>query len=218
MYSLIELYLATTMNPTSTYITDMNTVPAITGSMSKPGPYVSRMMAKFSTRASSVNVTTFEARYSPTDSGVIDSAWIVPSPFGMRFATELTAAGRPENVDFDDFPCFLSNLFRKTLEYHKANRSFLIALAVAAIQDRSVFEKFEEIGEKDLGDIVGFFSRFQGVDFADKGEPWLFIAKWSDVTKSIIQHHTIYPRPFDSDDELVELLVKISLMMWDYKV
>jgi len=136
---------------------------------------------------------------------------------GMRFATELTAAGRPENVDFDDFPCFLSDFFRKTLEYHKANRSFLIALAVAAIQDRSVFEKFEEIGEKDLGDIVGFFSRFQGVDFADKGEPWLFIAKWSDVTKSIIQHHTIYPTPFDSDEELVELLVKISLMMWGCK-
>ena len=136
---------------------------------------------------------------------------------GMRFATELTTAGRPENIDFKDFPSFLRDLFEKTLDYHKTNKRFLAALAVAAIQDRSVFEKFEELGEENLGDIVGFFSRFQGVDFAGKGEPWLFVAKWSDVTKSIIQHHAIYPTPFDSDEELIELLVKISLLMWGYQ-
>ena len=137
---------------------------------------------------------------------------------GMRFATELTAAGRPENVDFADFPGFMRDYFGKTLEFYKTNRLFLSALAVAAIRDRGVFEKFEELGEENLAETVGFFSSFKGVDLSDKGEPWLFMAKWSDVTKSIITHHAIYPTPFDSDEELIELLVKISLMMWGYKV
>jgi AcrR family transcriptional regulator len=139
---------------------------------------------------------------------------------GMRFVTELTAAGRPESVDFEDFSGFLKGFFTANLAYYRNNRRFLSALAIATITDQKIFEGFEDVGEEKLEALTGFFSSFRGVDFSGKGEPWLFIAKWSDVTKSIMLHHAIYPSPFkpgEDDEELVGLLVKISLMMWDYR-
>lgn len=136
---------------------------------------------------------------------------------GLQFVTELTAAGRPGSVNFDDFPAFLEGFFTANLAYYRSNRRFLSALMIATITDRKIFEGFENTGEEKLKAITGFFGRFRGVDFSGKGEPWLFVAKWSDVTKSIMLHHAVYPSPFDSDEELVRLLVKISLMMWDYR-
>jgi AcrR family transcriptional regulator len=136
---------------------------------------------------------------------------------GMSLVTEMTGAGNQDSVDFYDFPGYLRVFFRKTIEYYRTNRRFIAALMVATIQDRAIFEKFEEIGGENLDGVVQFMCSFKGVDLSDKGEPWLFIAKWSDVTKSIMMHHAVYPTPFDTDEEMVDLLVRISLMMWDYK-
>lgn len=136
---------------------------------------------------------------------------------GLRFVAELTSPGSPESIDFNDFPGFLKDFFTNNLAYYKNNKRFLTALTVATILDRKIFEGFESIGADRMKAIVMFFGRFKGVDLSDKGEPWLFLAKWSDVTKSIMLHHAIYPTPFDSDEEMIELLVKISLMMWGYK-
>lgn len=136
---------------------------------------------------------------------------------GMSLVTGMTGFGSPGSVDFDDFPGFLRAFFGKNLEYFRNNRRFIAALMVATIQDHSIFEGFEEIGQENMEGFVRFMGSFRGVDLSDKGEPWLFIAKWSDVTKSVMLHHAIYPTPFDSDEEIVELLVNISLMMWGYK-
>ncbi|WP_424358455.1 TetR/AcrR family transcriptional regulator [Methanocella sp. MCL-LM] len=136
---------------------------------------------------------------------------------GMSLVTEMTGAGKPGSVDFDDFPGFLRGFFGRTVEYYRENRRFIAALMVATLQDRSIFEGFEEIGLENLDAFVRFLGGFKGVDLSDKGDPRLFMAKWSDVVKSIMLHHAIYPTPFDSDEEIVELLVKISLMMWGYK-
>jgi AcrR family transcriptional regulator len=136
---------------------------------------------------------------------------------GLRFVAELTTATSPGSIDFDDFPGFLKGFFTSNLAYYQDNRRFLTALTVATMLDRKIFEGFEDMGKEKLEAVIGFFGRFRGVDFSDKGEPWLFVARWSDVTKSIMLHHAIYPTPFDSDDELVELLVRISLMMWGYE-
>jgi AcrR family transcriptional regulator len=136
---------------------------------------------------------------------------------GLRFVSELTAAGRPESIDFDDFPGFLREFFAASLAYYRDNRRFLSALSIATITDRKIFEGHENVGEEKMRAITGFFGRFRGVDYAGKGEPWLFLAKWSDLTKSIMLHHAIYPSPFESEEELVGILVKISLMMWEYK-
>lgn len=136
---------------------------------------------------------------------------------GLRFVAELTTATSPGSFDFDDFPGFLKGFFASNLAYYKNNWRFLTALTVATMLDRKIFEGFEDMGKEKLEAVIGFFGRFRGVDFSDKGEPWLFVAKWSDVTKSIMLHHTIYPTPFESDEELVDLLVDISLMMWGFK-
>ena len=136
---------------------------------------------------------------------------------GLSFATELKAASQPEIIDFTNFPEFLHNLFRQTLKYYKSNRRFLAALAQAALQDQDVFESFEELGTETMEEAVKLFDRFEDIDFQRNTNPGLFVAKWSDVTKSILLHHVLYPTPFDSDEELVQLLVKISLVMWNYE-
>ena len=136
---------------------------------------------------------------------------------GMSLITGMTGAGEPGSVDFDDFPGFLRVFFSRTVEYYRNNKRFIAALMVATLQDRKIFEGFEEAGLENLDGFVLFLGNFRGVDLSDKGEPRLFMAKWSDVVKSIMLHHAVYPTPFDSDEEIVELLVKISLMMWGYK-
>ncbi|MCD1293881.1 TetR/AcrR family transcriptional regulator [Methanocella sp. CWC-04] len=136
---------------------------------------------------------------------------------GMKFVNELTAANNPGSIDFDDFPGFLRNFFSNNLAYFKNNKRFITALVLSAVQDSKVHEIFEDVDEKKMMAIFNFFGRFKGVDISNKGESWRFMAKWSDVTKHIMLHHAIYPTPFDSDEEVIELLVKISLMMWDYK-
>jgi AcrR family transcriptional regulator len=125
--------------------------------------------------------------------------------------------GRPEHIDFNDFPGYLKGFFTANLAYYRNNRRFLSALSIATITDSKIFEGHEDIGEEKMRAITGFFGSFPGVDFSDKGEPWQFLAKWSALTKSIMLYNTVYPSPFESDEELVELLVRISLMMWGYK-
>jgi AcrR family transcriptional regulator len=136
---------------------------------------------------------------------------------GLRFVAELMALGRPEHIDFNDFPGYLKGFFTANLAYYRNNRRFLSALSIATITDSKIFEGHEDIGEEKMRAITGFFGSFPGVDFSDKGEPWQFLAKWSALTKSIMLYNTVYPSPFESDEELVELLVRISLMMWGYK-
>lgn len=136
---------------------------------------------------------------------------------GLKFVGEITAKEQQQNIDLNDFPGFLRAFFKNNFQYYKDNKRFLAALSIATMIDPSIFEGFEPIGEEKMRQLVKFFENFKGVKLSNKKDAWLFLAKWSDITKSIMLHHTIYPTPFESDDELIELLVKISLMMWDHK-
>lgn len=135
---------------------------------------------------------------------------------GMSMVTELTVYN-PDAVDFDDFTGFLRGFFTNNLAYYRKNKRFVTAIIIAALTDESIYEGVEQIDREKIKDIVTFFKSFKGVNLPDGTDSWLFMTKWSSVIKNTMLHHVIYPTPFESDEELIELLMKISLMMWGYK-
>ncbi|HML04465.1 MAG TPA: TetR/AcrR family transcriptional regulator [Methanobacterium sp.] len=123
---------------------------------------------------------------------------------------------QPEKVDFADFPGYIREINKNMLELHKKNDKLIKAVTIAALMEDEVLEDIKSINAEDYVSISEFFSKFNGVDISDE-DPVNLLTEWSLAVKSMIFYSTMFPTIFKDDESLLDMLVDISLKIWDYK-
>jgi len=135
---------------------------------------------------------------------------------GRHFVREILQFRTQEPVDFLNFPGFLKMSFSATIAHERQYEQLYRALTMASLSDRMVLGGFEDIPKSDREEIIAFFLSFRGINVDRFEDPWPFIARWLDLINGAILHHLMYPSAFTSDEELVGMLVEISLKLWGF--
>lgn len=121
-----------------------------------------------------------------------------------------------ENADKNlDFPDFLNSFLTSVLEQTVKNKRLLRATTVMALTDSKVLKGYEMINEQELKPLTDKIICFKGIQVPEDNS-LLFTAKWIDIILSAINHYALYPTPFDSDKEIINMLTEISLGVWKY--
>ena len=123
---------------------------------------------------------------------------------------------QPEKVDFADFPSYIREINKNMLELHRKNTKLIKAFTVAALMEDEVLEDIKSINTEDYVGISEFFSKFNGVNISDEDSVNL-LTEWSLAVKSMIFYSTIFPTIFKDEESLLDMLVEISLKIWNYK-
>lgn len=122
-----------------------------------------------------------------------------------------------DQIDFEDFPRYMREIVINMLESNKRNIELVKAFAVAALTEDKLLEDIKIIKTEDYLVISKFFNRFKGVDISDK-DSFKVLNEWTITIKSILFHSSIFPTIFESDESLVDMLVDISLKIWEYTI
>jgi AcrR family transcriptional regulator len=122
---------------------------------------------------------------------------------------------QPDKIDFEDFPSYMREVVKNMLKLHEKNAKLVKAFTVAALLEDNVLEDIKTIKTEDYTAISDFFCRFNGVDMEDKN-PVKVLNEWSLITKSMIFYSNIFPTIFNDNDSFIDMLVDISLKIWDF--
>ena len=123
---------------------------------------------------------------------------------------------QPEKINFTDFPGYMREVTKNMLDLNKKNDKLIKAVTVAALMEDEVLEDIKSINAEDYVSISEFFSKFNGVDISDE-DPVNLLTEWSLAVKSMIFYSTMFPTIFKDDESLLDLLVDISLKIWNFK-
>jgi hypothetical protein len=123
---------------------------------------------------------------------------------------------QPDEIGFADFPGYMREVIQNLLELHKKNVKLIKAVTAATLMEDGILEDIKMINAEDHVIIPEFFSRFNGVDISNKNSVKVF-NEWSLAIKSLIFYNSIFSTIFEDDDSLIDMLVDISLKIWDYK-
>jgi AcrR family transcriptional regulator len=123
---------------------------------------------------------------------------------------------QPEKIDFADFPGYMRKVNENMLELHNKNAKLIKAFTIAALMEDNVLEDIKMANTEDYVIISEFFSNFKGVELSDK-DPVNMLTEWSLTVKSLIFYNTMFPTIFKDEESLLNMLVDISLKIWDYK-
>jgi AcrR family transcriptional regulator len=133
----------------------------------------------------------------------------------LKIMREILELHMPVEADFDDFPGFLRATFSRVVAYGKKNRRIFTAITIASLTDKEVFEDIEETADYDETALPSFFSQFREIGTGRIRQQPEFVGQWLEVTNAVILHHLMYPSAFATDENLVDVLVNISLKLWD---
>ncbi len=61
-----------------------------------------------------------------------------------------------------------------------------------------------------------FIGKFKGINLNGHKNLREFTTQWLEVLNAMIMHHLFYPSAFTTDEKLVDMLVEISVKLWDY--
>jgi hypothetical protein len=78
-----------------------------------------------------------------------------------------------------------------------------------------VLEDIKTVKAEDYVAISEFFNKFNGVDISNK-DMVNVLTEWSLAVKSIIFYSTTFPTIFKDDESLIDMLVDLSLKIWNY--
>jgi len=123
---------------------------------------------------------------------------------------------QPDKIDFTYFPSYMREIIKKMLESHKKNAKLINAVTVAALMEDNILEDIKMVKEEDYTIISEFFSRFTGVNISSKDYEKV-LKEWSLSIKSLIFYSNIFVSIFNNDESLLDMLVDISLKIWEYK-
>jgi AcrR family transcriptional regulator len=123
---------------------------------------------------------------------------------------------QPEKINFADFPGYIRKVNENMLELHNKNAKLIKAFTIAALMEDNVLEDIKMANTEDYVIISEFFSNFKGVELSDK-DPVNMLTEWSLTVKSLIFYNTMFPTIFKDEESLLNMLVDISLKIWDYK-
>jgi AcrR family transcriptional regulator len=137
---------------------------------------------------------------------------------GYGYTDELLMTKQPENIDFNDFPGYIRDVIKNMQQNIRDNSSLVKALTLAALLDGEIVDEVKNMDLKDKHYKAAseFFCRFNGVEVGDK-DPLEVLMYWGITVKSIILCDIIYQLPLKNEEALTDLMVDLSLKIWDYR-
>ncbi len=123
---------------------------------------------------------------------------------------------QPDKIDFTDFPGYMREVSKNMLKSHKKNAKLINAVTVAALMEDDILEDIKMVKTEDYMIISEFFSRFTGVNISSKNHEKV-LKEWSLTIKSLIFYNNIFSTIFNNNESLLDMLVDISLKIWEYK-
>lgn len=141
---------------------------------------------------------------------------IIIKGLGAQNLGVLLAPPQPETIDYEDFPGYMRAIIRKYRQILKENGPLVRALIAASLSGGDILEGAQNIDVRDFVAVSEFFGRFKGVDIGGK-DPAVLLLKWGATIKGILIFDLIYPLPLMDDEAYTELLVDLSLRIWDYQ-
>ena len=122
---------------------------------------------------------------------------------------------QPDKIDFTDFPGYIREVNQNMLELHKKNSKLVKAITIAALMEDSILEDIKMFNAEEYVIIPEFFSKFTGVDIPPKDYVKI-LTEWSLTIKSLIFYFNTFPTIFNDDESFLDILVDITLKIWNY--
>lgn len=134
-----------------------------------------------------------------------------------RYIDELFLINQPETVDFNNFPVYVKEVLKKMQKLYKEWDSLIKAMIMAALVGSEIVDEVQKEDYEDFFKTQSeFFCRFKGVEIGSK-DPQEVLMYWWITIKSIILCDMIYPFPLKKEEALTDMLVDLSLKIWDYQ-
>ena len=129
---------------------------------------------------------------------------------------EVFQINNQHKIDFEDFPGYMKETIKKMFELHKKNIKLIKAFTIASLMEDTILEDIKTINVEDYIIVTEFFNKFKGVKISNK-DSGKVLTEWSITTKSLMLHNSIFPTIFNNNESLINMLVDISLKIWNYK-
>ncbi len=129
---------------------------------------------------------------------------------------EVFQINNQNKIDFEDFPDYMRETIKKMYELHKKNIELIKAFTIAALMEDTILEDIKTISIEDYIIITEFFNRFKGVKISNK-DSGKILTEWTITIKSLMLQKSIFPSIFNNDELFINMLVDISLKIWNYK-
>lgn len=123
---------------------------------------------------------------------------------------------QPDKIDFRDFPGYIKDVNKNMIKLHKKNDKLIKAVTIAALMEDDVLEDIKTVKAEDYAVISEFFSKFKGVDISNENSVNV-LTEWSLTIKSLIFYSNLFPTIFKDEESLLDMLVELSLKIWNYK-
>lgn len=137
--------------------------------------------------------------------------------FSYRYLDELFMINQPETIDFDNFPGYMREVLKNMQKLYKDWSALIKAMIMAALMDTEIIDEVQKVDYKVFFQAQSeFFCRFNGVEIGDKN-PQEVLMHWWITIKSIILCNIIYPYPLNNEEDLTDMMVNLSLKIWDYQ-
>jgi len=141
---------------------------------------------------------------------------ILSKGIGSQYVDDLFMISQPGNIDFNDFPGYMRILIVKSQQAAKENGPLLKALTIALLLEGDILNEIKTVDVNDYKPISDFFRRFKGVNVDEETSLKLLI-DWSITLKGILIFSLIYPNMISSEDDLTDLILDLSLRIWNYQ-
>ena len=129
---------------------------------------------------------------------------------------EVFQINNQNKIDFEDFPGYMKETIKKMFKLHEKNIKLIKAFTIAALMEDTILEDIKTINVEDYSIVTEFFNKFIGVKISNKDSEKI-LTEWSITTKSLMLQNSIFPTIFNNDKSLINMLIDISLKIWNYK-
>lgn len=170
------------------------------------------------------NVTTREiARAADVSNGLVFKYFpdgkpdIVKAIMIDKFVFEILDIYMPDAAKFDDFEVYLRAALTGSIAYARRHREIYTSMTIASLSNGRFFEGLEDKIIVDEAAIQTFIETFKGISLDGRKNLTEFTIQWLEILNGAIMHHLFYPSAFSTDEKLVDMLVEISLKLWNYK-
>jgi AcrR family transcriptional regulator len=145
-----------------------------------------------------------------------DGKFDILKKIGHQYTDELLMINQPENIDFNDFPGYMRTIIKNLQQFYKDNSPMVKAMMMEALVDGEIVAEAKKMDFKDYKAAAEFFARFSDVKIGSK-DPLGLLMYWGIMVKGIIFLNIIYPVPITDEEALTDLIVNLSLTIWDYQ-
>ena len=169
------------------------------------------------------NVTTRDiARAAGVSNGLVFKYFpggkpeIVKEIVSRKFVLDILKIYMPDSAEFSDFQGYLRKALYDSIGYARKHHEIYTALTIASLSDKKFFNGIEDTIIIDDTAMKTFIGKFKGINLDGRKNLQEFTTQWLEVINAMIMHHLFYPSAFETDEKLVDMLVEISVKLWDH--